>query len=282
MRILIAFCLALCAQLAHAAYDCFPSTWIPVPGLGTPYRTTCVAKDAAGVVSAVSCTAYDALPLTSKIGYSKAWFCQLPAMQGGILGKTHWSEQIFSVHRTDENLTIFKDALTRVLGAIDMIKQANIEVQTANVVLVAGSQKEYEYKMLRYLACKDMQTRTSWPANVTFDFPQQCTVAGACALAVPQPTSGFTIDDRTPRPSIYEVSWCGAVPQAPVPPVTTAWVTSGTSSYNTLNGALSSYAGVIAKGLVCDDTVVVRVGTVTYKHFAGASKPTIVAQCKAP
>ena len=220
---------------AHAAYDCFPSTWVPVPGLGTPYRTT-----------------------TLPYGYSKAWFCQLPAQQGTISGKTYWSVNIFPVHRTDENLTIFKDALTRVLGATDMLKQANIEVQTANVVLVPGSQKEYEYRMLRYTACKDLQLQTSWPTGVIFDRP-----------ATEDPL----------KPSIYATGWCG---QQPVPPVTTAWVTSGTSSYNTLNGALSSYAGSIAKGLACDDSVVVRVGTITYKHFAGASKPTIVAQCKAP
>jgi hypothetical protein len=157
-------------------------------------------------------------------------------------------------------LTVFRDALTRVLGATDMLKQANIEVQTANVVLVPGSQKEYEYKMLRYTACKDLQLQASWPTGVIFDRP-----------ATEDPA----------KPSIYAAGWCGQLPVAP--PAHAGWVTSGTSAYNTLNGALSSYAGSIAKGLACDDTVpAIRVGTATYKHFAGAAKPTIVAACSKP
>lgn len=233
IRFFLGALLALTTLAAHAAYDCFPSTWVPVPGLGTPYRTT-----------------------TQPYGETKAWWCQLPSRQGDLAGKLYWNPQYFPVHNTDRNLTAFGDALTRVAAATDKIRQANIEVQLGSVPIVPGSQKAYEYEMLRYTACKDLQVPANWPVGVVFDRP-----------AVVDPAA----------PSVYDASWCGQPPVAP--PAAAAWVTSGTSSYNTRNGALSSYAGSIAKGLACDDTVpVIRVGTTVYKHFAGAAV-TVVAAC---
>jgi hypothetical protein len=246
--------LLLSSSNVHAAFDCFPSTWIPVPGLGTPYQTT-------------------VLPY----GYSKSWFCQLPARLGDQAGKLYWHHQIFSVHTSDQNLTLFKDAALRVANAAEPLKQANIEVAAANVLLVPGTQKHYEYKMLRYTACKDLQLRQNWPSNIVFDFPSQCLVPDACELVVPQPVTGLIVTDTVPRPSIYELSWCGPVPVPPT--VTASWITSGTSSYNTANNALAGYAGSIQKGLACNDSIVIRVGTYTYKNFAGSAKPSLVAQC---
>jgi hypothetical protein len=64
------------------------------------------------------------------------------------------------------------------------------------------------------------------------------------------------------------------------------WLTLGTTSYNSSNGSLSSFAGLIKTGRVCDCDprtglgFKLAVGSAIYCPFDGAAKPTIVAQCK--
>lgn len=202
------------------AYDCFPSTWVPTPGLGTPYRT-----------------------VTETFGYAKSWWCTLPARQGDVAGKKYYAPQIFAVHNSDQNLTAFTDALQRVAAAPDPLRQANIEVATANVKLDPGSQKEYEYAVLRYKACNDLKANP--PDGVTFD----------------------------PIPD----NWCGA---APVPPIQTVrWLTASIVSYYTSSSGLTATAGIIQRGLLCDCTTPLKIGTVTYCTFAGAQTPLVRTSC---
>jgi len=65
----------------------------------------------------------------------------------------------------------------------------------------------------------------------------------------------------------------------PPPPPAGVWLTSGLSTYSSVNGALGLFAGLGAKGRTCDCTVPIKVGTSIYCTFTGASKPSIVAAC---
>jgi hypothetical protein len=77
--------------------------------------------------------------------------------------------------------------------------------------------------------------------------------------------------------------WAEMKASKPKPPIQTTWVTVGGSSYNTLNNSLASYAGSVAKGLPCNDSIpTIRIGTTSYKNFTGAVRPTVVAACRAP
>jgi hypothetical protein len=77
--------------------------------------------------------------------------------------------------------------------------------------------------------------------------------------------------------------WAAMMASRPQSPIQTTWVTVGGSSYNTLNNALASYAGIVARNLPCNDTIpAIRIGTTVYKNFTGATRPTIVAACRAP
>lgn len=64
------------------------------------------------------------------------------------------------------------------------------------------------------------------------------------------------------------------------PPPPGTWLTSGRSSYETANNSLTKFAGLVSTGLACDCASPIHAGTSTYCTFAGASKPSIVAQCK--
>lgn len=66
------------------------------------------------------------------------------------------------------------------------------------------------------------------------------------------------------------------------PPAANALVTISVISYNTTATGLSSIAGTISKGLACDCTTSLKIGTVTYCTFAGAAKPSIRASCAKP
>lgn len=66
----------------------------------------------------------------------------------------------------------------------------------------------------------------------------------------------------------------------PPPPLPGSWITSGLSTYNSTAGRLGAYAGIGAKGRACNCvSTQIRVGTIVYCTFAGASTPAIVAQC---
>lgn len=69
-------------------------------------------------------------------------------------------------------------------------------------------------------------------------------------------------------------------PSAPVVPA--AMVTISIMSYNTTATGLVSSAGVIAKGLACNCTSPLKIGTVTYCTFTGAAKASIRASCAKP
>lgn len=69
-------------------------------------------------------------------------------------------------------------------------------------------------------------------------------------------------------------------PADPVAP--SAMVTNSIVSYNTTAGGLTSSAGIITKGLACDCTTSLKIGTTTYCTFAGAAKASIRASCAKP
>jgi hypothetical protein len=135
-----------------------------------------------------------------------------------------------------------------VATSADPVKQANIEIATQNQTYAVGSQKDYEYKMLRYLGCQDLLINPPVPN-----------------LDAPQPKD---IPD-----------WCGPLP---VLPVSAGFVTIGTIAYKTTTTGLSGISGTITKGLACDCTSPLKIGTVTYCTFADAASPTIRASCAKP
>lgn len=168
-KLLIAAALLIAATVVKA-YDCFPSGLLPQLGEGTAWRTT-----------------------TTAAGYSKAWWCALPARQGDLQGKTYWRPQVFPVHKDDQDLVKFAAAATRVAAASDPKAQADAEVLAAKVALTAGSLKQYEYHQLWYTACKDLQLQANWPPGVVFD-PKPADWVGA---------------------HVTEPGWCGAAPVLP-------------------------------------------------------------------
>lgn len=180
-------------------------------------------------------------------GKVAAWWCQLPARQGDQTDKAYWRAQVYPVHKDDVSVTTLVAAAGRIAIASDSVAQAWTEVNAARVALEPGSRKEYDYKLLVWQGCEKLRV-TPLPNGVAFD---------------------------TPLPADY----CGPVP-IPPPVVNPLWVTSGLSSYNSANGVLGSYAGSIRRGVACNDSIpAIRVGSSTYKNFAGATKPTLVAQC---
>lgn len=68
----------------------------------------------------------------------------------------------------------------------------------------------------------------------------------------------------------------------PPRPATPAYVTAGTTTYNVVNGALSSIAGTTQRGVACNCAQPVRVGSGLYCTFAGAPRASVVALCRAP
>lgn len=151
--------LLLALALPAAAYDCFPSTWVPTPGTGTPYVAMTVGRVE-----------------------TFAWWCRRPARAGDLDGKLYYVPQFFLVHADDKNLTLFKDALLRVAAAPDMLKQANVEMDAARTVLVPGSPKEYEYRVAGYAACNGLKDGPI--ANVAFDTPLPADWCGAAPVPV--------------------------------------------------------------------------------------------------
>lgn len=171
LKRLLTFVLLLASTCANAAiYDCIPSGLLPQLGEGTGWRTT-----------------------TTAAGFSKAWWCALPVRQNDLPNKVYWARQIFPVHKDDLDLVKFAGAAARVAAAADPKAQADAEVLAAQVAVTPGSLKAYEYQMLKYTACKDLQLQANWPAGVVFD---------------PKPT-GVTYAWVT------EEGWCGAVPVLP-------------------------------------------------------------------
>lgn len=168
-RLLIAMAL-LAIVTAAKAYECFPSGLLPQLGEGTSWRTT-----------------------TTAAGYSKAWWCQLPARQGDLQGKVYWRAQIFPVHKDDQDLVKFAAAAARVAAASDPRVQADAEVTAAQAAVMAGTLKAYEYAQLIYTACKDLQLQANWPPGVVFD---------------PKPTGWVGAH-------VTEPDWCGPVPVLP-------------------------------------------------------------------
>ncbi len=229
MRKLIALLFALACPQAQA-YDCFPSNWIPTPGQGTAARTT-----------------------STSFGYTKAWWCHLPTRQNDLPNKWYWAAQFFSVHNSDQNLTLFAAAATRVAAAADPLGQVTIELNAANSPLVPGSQKEYEYKVLHFNACNDLKANP--PPGVVFD---------------------------TPLPD----DWCGA---APVPPATVEkWVTPLFGTFRLYTFTAGKLAATItgrtaAPNQTCDCTVTkIAVGTSIYCPLAGAASTEVTLCKKAP
>ena len=222
-KYLITLVLTLFTCASHA-YDCLPTTWVPIVGTGSPVRT-----------------------VTTSYGYVKTWWCKLPARQGDAAGKEYWRRQIFMVHNTDQNLTAFAAAAGRVASAADPMKQANLEFVANYKVTTPGTQKAYEYDQLWYLGCKDLQANL--PANL--DSPKPAEIA----------------------------DWCG---DPPVAPISVDYKTISTIAYNTTSGGLVNIAGTITRGLTCDCTSPLKIGTATYCTFTGAAKPTIRASCAKP
>lgn len=168
-RLLIAVAL-LAATASVKAYQCFPSGLLPQLGAGTAWRTT-----------------------TTAAGYTKAWWCVLPARQGDLATKQYWTPQFFPVHKDDQDLVKFAAAATTVAAASDPKAQADAEVLAAKVALTPGSLKAYEYHLLWYTACKDLQLQANWPTGVVFD-PRPADYVGAY---------------------VTEPGWCGAEPVLP-------------------------------------------------------------------
>lgn len=83
-------------------------------------------------------------------------------------------------------------------------------------------------------------------------------------------------------PSLTPV-WCPFASEmfskTPAAPVVGAMATISIISYNTTATGLGSIAGTITKGLACDCTTPLKIGTVTYCTFTGAAKPSIRASC---
>lgn len=85
-------------------------------------------------------------------------------------------------------------------------------------------------------------------------------------------------------PSLTPV-WCPyqaeMFAKKPADPVV-GFVTIGLYSYETNAGGLVSTVARISKGLACDCTSSLKIGTLTYCTFTGAAKPSIRASCAKP
>jgi hypothetical protein len=103
-------------------------------------------------------------------------------------------------------------------------------------------------------------------------------------------TSRFDIDAPVSDPR-YQPVWCpywdamlAGVPDVPVPPPPPpAMATSSTLAYRlSPNGkALAGISGSVKRGLACDCTTPLKLGSLTYCAYAGAAAG-VVAQCAPP
>lgn len=159
-------------------------------------------------------------------GHGYAWWCDK--------GTGQWVAQFERVHNADRDLTKWAAASARVATSLNPVQQVTIELQAAYVPAAAGSQKDYENKMLIWSACDK-------------------------ARQAPPPT----VD---PLPA----TWCGAQPQAPA---AAAWRATGNTIFTTASGRISGVTSRKATpGAPCDGTVkAIVVGLTTYLPLQGGA-----------
>lgn len=122
-----------------------------------------------------------------------------------------------------------------------------------------------------------------WIAEHALQADLYAALAGPDPLASLNALARTNVDKPLADPTIASI-WCPFVQEmADATPggwYHPAMVTSGRVAYDSANNALSGFVGLINTGLACDCTSKIHVGASTYCTFAGAAKPSIVAQCK--
>lgn len=195
-------------------------------------------------------------------GSVRVWWCMLPVRQGDVANKLYWRMQGYPVHNEDASRIVLAAAAARVAAAAvtgDPIAQAWAEVRNAQITLVPGSKKEYEYKTLAWLGCEKL--RITPPPGEPFDTP-------------------------------LAADHCGPAPVAPAPPppipTTKQYIVTGTAAYPATHNGTAWVRGttaLAAKGVIGEpgsgDVLITQFGALFCKNpRLSTASVTTLSGCK--
>lgn len=170
--------LAVLTQPARADYPCVADTPLT--------RLVAAPQDIGSRPIDVSTTA----------GEATGWWCLDPITAATPPGKvtfSRWYHHALNEHRGHPDL---RGAFKRVMASANFLEAVNGEMRAGSIAVAAGSQKDYEIKVLRRNACIALNTP---PYLVPIDPPPE----GACGPA-PVPPGQV--------PDVYRTPTTGSIP----------------------------------------------------------------------